>query len=901
MQGADNQPSGACGRALAGACLSAVQTHLLPDGSVHAAWSGKTRASPLAAWESFSDTDRLNRLAGFDWKFEVTEVRGGGVERLGWFRWLGMKQLWEERPYRWVAPREYGVERVFRGGPIKSYRTHLDIQADPAGGASLNFEMTWRPRASLLARPIAHSIRTGGGAQLAQAMDKLVSELDGAARLRLPGPPPLPPATLALLDERLASVGPPELARGLRELIRTGSISAQDRIQPLRIAEEWGLQASAAVLGMIAAANAGVLEPSWGVLCPSCHGPKHRMPTLEEATGVARCDHCELEFEGSPRDGVALSFRTHPEIRNIQLSPACLGSPGRTPHIVLRQPIEPGQESVFRPILRPGRYRLRVWPALDAADLVVSAQGGPSSVTVTLADDGLCPAVLRCSAGEVQLHVRSARADRRDIVLERRYAPPYALTASHLESIPQAFELLQGDSSRTVLTQIPAAYVLVAEAFRGRGQVVSAVQDLLTPLSPLHIGRQDRRVYAAWHDPAAALAGAGALAGALDVCSALAHGLVSSPAPSGPAVDKAIAALHTAIPGATAVDKELTGEPEMLAALGSSDRAGHLVQGPALDGHQAWLLSFEEPGEAADRLSAPPLGGRSVGERLGDVSRGVGSRIAGRYLLDHLIASGGFGAVHAATDLRSGEPVVVKTMHSHYVDDPTDLQRFFNEARLASRLVHPNTVRTLDFGHTDDGRLYIVLERLSGRDLDVALIDQAHLPAQFATDIGVGVLRALAEAHEQGLVHRDLKPANIFIVDSAVGEQAIRVIDFGIAKELSGDDMQLTQANMVVGTMLYMPPEPLLGAPLGPTGDLYSLGLVLYRCLAGHVPFGNLQGFGPVLQRIEQETPELRQASPDPAAVPQALSDVVMRSLQRRPEDRWQTADEMRHALQAAV
>jgi serine/threonine-protein kinase len=377
------------------------------------------------------------------------------------------------------------------------------------------------------------------------------------------------------------------------------------------------------------------------------------------------------------------------------------------------------------------------------------------------------------------------------------------------------------------------------------------------------------------------------------------RGLVTSPTPSGPAVDQALQALHTSIPGATAIHDSMVQDPEVLEGLEGEAAPGHLVEGPALAGHQAWLLTFKEAGDGLDRLSVTPFGAASLNRTLPPPVDRVGETLGGRYLLQDLIATGGFGAVYLATDQRSSLQVIVKTMQPGYVDHATDLQRFFNEARLAARLKHPNTVRTLDFGHTEDGRLYIALERLVGSDLNGALGDELRISPGNTCDVGIGVLRSLAEAHDLGLVHRDLKPANIFVVNSAVGPDAIKVIDFGIAKDLSGRDPKLTQANMVVGTMQYMPPETLLGKTVDTRGDLYSLGLVLYRCLSGHVPFGSLDGFGPVLHRIEHPCPPLREACPDRSVIPSALGDCVMRAVERDPATRWSRAQEMLRELEA--
>ena len=185
--------------------MGPVKTHVTPDGSIHTEWTGRTNASPLATWAAFSDTDQLNRIAGFKWTFTARDAPDGGVEREGHLRWLGMKQTWQERPYRWVAPREYGVERVFRGGPIQGYRTHMTLEPMPStGGTALTFRMIWWPRYKAIARILAKSVASGS-AQLGIAMSQTLGRLEGTAVGRLGGPPPLPTSAVQRLDERLPS------------------------------------------------------------------------------------------------------------------------------------------------------------------------------------------------------------------------------------------------------------------------------------------------------------------------------------------------------------------------------------------------------------------------------------------------------------------------------------------------------------------------------------------------------------------------------------------------------------------------------------------------------------------------------------------------------------------------
>jgi serine/threonine protein kinase len=281
-----------------------------------------------------------------------------------------------------------------------------------------------------------------------------------------------------------------------------------------------------------------------------------------------------------------------------------------------------------------------------------------------------------------------------------------------------------------------------------------------------------------------------------------------------------------------------------------------------------------------------------------------GRTIGGKYEIIERIGAGGMGTVYKASQTGLNRLVAVKILKPELTRDADTVARFSREATAMSLLTHANTTRVYDFGQTDDGLLYLVMEFLEGQLITQRVAERGPLPVMEALRTTQQILRSLNEAHTKGIVHRDLKPDNIFVA-RAEGHhtEMVKVLDFGIAKVVAPDrrvDQFETQAGTVFGTPRYMSPEQAQGAPLDQRSDLYAVGALLYQMLTGRAPFTDDDAVVVMAKHI-QELPELpRRVAPD-RPIPESLEAVVMRALAKAPDDRFQTAVTFEAALEECV
>jgi eukaryotic-like serine/threonine-protein kinase len=265
-----------------------------------------------------------------------------------------------------------------------------------------------------------------------------------------------------------------------------------------------------------------------------------------------------------------------------------------------------------------------------------------------------------------------------------------------------------------------------------------------------------------------------------------------------------------------------------------------------------------------------------------------------RYRLDELIGRGGMASVWRATDTVLGRDVAVKRLHSGLLADEEHAERFRREALLVARLSHPNLVHLLDRGEDAHGP-YLVMELVEGENLKTRVRREGPLPPEEAARICAQVGRALAYAQAQGVVHRDIKAQNVLLTPDG----GVKLADFGIARSLESDGQPgLTRTDMLVGSADYLSPEQADGRPIDARTDVYSLGIVLYECLTGQVPFRG-DGFVAVaMKHCGEPLPDPRAASP---AVPDWLAAVTMRAAAKDPAHRYPDAAAMVAALEAGA
>ncbi len=274
-------------------------------------------------------------------------------------------------------------------------------------------------------------------------------------------------------------------------------------------------------------------------------------------------------------------------------------------------------------------------------------------------------------------------------------------------------------------------------------------------------------------------------------------------------------------------------------------------------------------------------------------------RRIGRYELGDELGAGGMGIVYSATDTILSNTVAVKVLRAQEDQANNAVARFEREARATAKLGHPNIVRVMDMGRTDDGGAFLVMELLTGETLDETLAREGPLSVERAVRIHLQLLDALSAAHSEGVLHRDVKPSNVFVTHLADGTELVKLLDFGLAYLMEeAASKRLTATGIAMGTPAYMSPERITGSALDHRSDIYSVGVSLFRALTGELPFHADTGIALRGRILLVEAPMLSEARPELSGT---IADVVAMSLAKNPDDRYGTAQEMADALRAAV
>ncbi|MBI5512286.1 MAG: protein kinase [Deltaproteobacteria bacterium] len=273
----------------------------------------------------------------------------------------------------------------------------------------------------------------------------------------------------------------------------------------------------------------------------------------------------------------------------------------------------------------------------------------------------------------------------------------------------------------------------------------------------------------------------------------------------------------------------------------------------------------------------------------------LGAVVAGRYKVLRVLGEGGMGVVYEAEQVDLGRAVALKTLHAGVARKPEAVTRFQREAQSVARVKNPHIVEVFELNRLPDGTLFIAMEFLKGREL-AKLVRDGPLPIGRAVRIAMQLCDALIDVHQAGIVHRDLKPDNIYLVPSGSQEDFVKVLDFGISKMVEGaDGGGVTNTRSLLGTPAYMSPEQAGNARHADhRADLYAVGGILYRSLAGRTPFVHEDFHALIVAVIYNEVPDLRGFRPD---VPAGLAEVIHRCLAKEPDARPPDARALREAL----
>ncbi|HVE69978.1 MAG TPA: serine/threonine-protein kinase [Thermoanaerobaculia bacterium] len=288
------------------------------------------------------------------------------------------------------------------------------------------------------------------------------------------------------------------------------------------------------------------------------------------------------------------------------------------------------------------------------------------------------------------------------------------------------------------------------------------------------------------------------------------------------------------------------------------------------------------------------------GEQVTSLQRTyAGKLLDGKYQILERLGVGGMGEIFKVRHIHLNELRVIKIMRPNIAQDDSSLQRFLQEARTSTQIKHRNLAMLYDFAQLDDGSYYMVWEFIDGTNIQKWIQQQGAVPARLTVEIAIQAVTGLDHLHSMGLIHRDISPENIMLSQDHHGKLLVKVIDFGIAKQLTeGEGGQgLTQTGMFLGKLKYASPEQAGylkdGEHLDPRSDLYSFGIVMYEMLAGRAPFNATTPHGYILKHVTEKP------APLPDEVPPKLGEIIMKSLEKQRQDRHESASEFAGALES--
>ncbi|MBI5609929.1 MAG: SRPBCC family protein, partial [Deltaproteobacteria bacterium] len=619
-----------------------------------------SRASLEQAWSTFADSDRFNRLAGLDFRFEYDFTQAGRAQGTGQYRHLGMQLTWREVPVVFEAPRHFAIERLYDNGPIDRAVTELRL-TEVADGTQIEMDTLLWSRQPLLRAAVAVDAELTLKPKMTKAFQTLVRALHTGGETPDLAPPTLSRAAEAQLKAALPNVRDAEVEAQLGAFLRAAPLVEQARLRPVQLAKRWRLPERQVTAGLLRAAQAGLLQVQWEMLCPSCKMPTANPEKLDLAKVSAHCTVCDVRYDASFADSIGLSLKPAAAIRSDLGQMRCLSSPARMPHLLGQCQVAPRQEHSWTLDLLPGTYRLRGWPQLEPLVVVVRSEATRREQSVQAGPQAMSPPIVRLASGRVTLQVRSKLDVPLTLVLERPGVEPATLTVGRLLEWPEVAQLLPAGSLDTgVQLQPLVSWATAVRVERGGPVAEQAAGDAVRALGPRALQVSTGWVLATWPgaDQAAAavakLQGTPWLAGAIG-CGAVLE-MFSDGGENGGRRVASGAVLHEL----TALAQQA--EPGQWLALQAAawpEPLAKLIRAQTSNG----TITLR-PATPATPL--PPPGSPQRPLSTGDV-------LDGRFVIGEPIGQGGFGVVYLAQDRLRGGEVVVKLLRSELASDPVQV------------------------------------------------------------------------------------------------------------------------------------------------------------------------------------------------------------------------------------
>jgi hypothetical protein len=393
-------------------------------------WKFPVSATPNQLWRYIADTNRINQYAGLpEFTFEYLPSEDGGSHQIGETRYMGWRLRWDEHPFEWIEGRYYEVVRDYHNGPVRKFRTAVTLRATD-GGTLVHQTITCEPRWVFAAPAIYFELALSSRRRFQAAYRKIDKFLQGNSETPfIPVPrTAIPPARADVIRQRLTAAAGKQWLPRLIDAMETLPDEELDAMQPFIFADRWKADRTEVLKLFLHAAQAGLLDLSWDVICPSCRGAKERHQSLRKLKAEAHCPACNIRYGANFAETVEVRFRPNPSIRRVDVVRYCTGGPMSAPHVIAQQRIAGGQSRTLDLHLTAAQYQLRALGFQTRAAIYISADSRSSNATIRIQREGVEPSAVELTP-DLTLTINND-SDRDVTVTVERAGTEQAATAS---------------------------------------------------------------------------------------------------------------------------------------------------------------------------------------------------------------------------------------------------------------------------------------------------------------------------------------------------------------------------------------------------------------------------------------------------------------------------------------